>query len=48
MEMEFLLLGDHRRLGASLVAFTDIVAPGLLTRVVKGPKVSAGLGSDQL
>lgn len=48
MEMEFLLLRAHRRLGASVIAFIDILAPGLLTRVVKCPEISAGVGSDQL
>lgn len=48
MDMEFLLLKDHHRLGASVIAFVDILTPGLLTRVVKCPKVSAGEGSDQL
>lgn len=48
MEMEFLLLGAHRRLGASVIAFVDILAPGLLARMLKCPKVSAGAGADQL
>lgn len=46
MEMEFFLLKTHSRLVASVVTFVDILAPGLFTRVVKYPRVSAG--SDQL
>lgn len=46
MEMEFLLLRAHCTLGASVIAFVDILAPGLLTSVVKCPKFAARAESD--